>query len=279
METPSSFGTESSPCHKLKFSVVTISFNQGRFLESCLKSVLDQNYPRLEYIVVDPGSTDRSRRIIERYADRISRVIFEQDLGPADGLNKGFRHATGDIFCYLNADDVFLPDAFERVARHFEKRPDMDVLCGNGFQIDEDGRRVKRIFSTRWGLRRYAHGACNVVQQATFFRGESFRMARGFNIGNRTCWDGELLVDMALAGARFGRTSKFCGAFRLYGDSITGSGRLSDQYRADSERVMRKALGRTSAHYDAPLGIFFRIEKIIGHPRQNLSKVLDRLSR
>ena len=90
----------------MKFSIVTISFNQARFLERAIVSVIEQKGVELEYIVVDPGSTDGSRDIIERHRDLIAHVVFEKDKGPADGLNKGFSHATGSIYGYLNADDV-----------------------------------------------------------------------------------------------------------------------------------------------------------------------------
>src|SRR6202171_6644991 len=94
-----------------RVSIVTISFNQAPFLERAIRSVVEQDYPDIEYIVVDPGSTDGSRDIIERYRSRISQVIYEPDHGPADGLNKGFASATGDIFGSINADDAFLPGA------------------------------------------------------------------------------------------------------------------------------------------------------------------------
>src|SRR4051794_11958143 len=104
-----------------KFSVVTISFNQAEFLERAIQSVLRQDCEAgIQYIVVDPGSTDGSRDVIEKYRSRLSHVILAPDLGPADGLNKGFKIATGDILCYLNSDDEFLPGAFRRVANFFE---------------------------------------------------------------------------------------------------------------------------------------------------------------
>src|SRR5450432_3341584 len=95
----------------LKVSIVTISFNQAAYLEEAIRSVLDQDHPLVEYIVVDPGSTDGSRDIIERYRGRIAKVLYEPDQGPADGLNHGFAHATGDVFACLNADDLLLPRA------------------------------------------------------------------------------------------------------------------------------------------------------------------------
>ena len=93
----------------MRISIVTISFNQVEYLEETILSVLNQSHSDFEYIVVDPGSIDGSREIIERYRDKISKIIFERDIGAADGLNNGFKYATGDILCYLNSDDTFLP--------------------------------------------------------------------------------------------------------------------------------------------------------------------------
>ena len=107
----------------MKFSVVTISFNQIEFLEEALKSVFCQKGVEIEFIVVDPGSTDGSRELIDRYREQIDHVLFEPDAGPADGLNKGFALATGDIYCYLNSDDVFETDAFRRVADFLLETP------------------------------------------------------------------------------------------------------------------------------------------------------------
>src|ERR1700738_5632483 len=103
-----------------KVSIVTISFNQAEFLERAIRSVVDQDYPEIEYSVVDPGATEGSRDIIERYRSRIARVIYEPDRGPADGLNKGFACATGDIFGFLNSDDVLLPGAVRRAVSFLE---------------------------------------------------------------------------------------------------------------------------------------------------------------
>ena len=97
----------------MKLSIVTISFNQADYLEEAMVSILEQDYDDIEYIIVDAGSTDGSRDIIERYRDRIAVVVLEPDEGPADGLNKGFARASGDIYGYLNADDAFLPGNVE----------------------------------------------------------------------------------------------------------------------------------------------------------------------
>src|SRR6056297_1925233 len=102
----------------MKFSIVTISYNQVEFLSQCIDSVFSQDVEDLEYIIVDPGSTDGSRELIEAYSDRIVKV-FEKDKGPADGLNKGFDVATGDVYGFINSDDYLLPGALRSVSDYF----------------------------------------------------------------------------------------------------------------------------------------------------------------
>jgi glycosyltransferase involved in cell wall biosynthesis len=178
----------------MKFSLVTISFNQRQYLQEAMASVLDQDHCDLEYIVVDPGSTDGSRDLIRDYAGRLSDMIFETDNGAAEGLNKGFARATGDIFGFLNSDDVLLPGAMKSVARVFEQHPDCDIVMGNGFTINALGERIRRIRAGGFTLERYFYGGATWLQQATFFRRAAYYAAGGFNVDNRSCWDGELLV-------------------------------------------------------------------------------------
>lgn len=90
----------------MKISVVTVSYNQAQFLERAIRSIVEQNQEDLEYIVIDPGSTDESRDIIERYRSNIAKIVYEPDSGPAEGLNKGFFHATGEVPGLINADDA-----------------------------------------------------------------------------------------------------------------------------------------------------------------------------
>ncbi|MEJ7608899.1 MAG: glycosyltransferase [Bryobacteraceae bacterium] len=121
----------------MKISLVTISFNQAPFLDQAIRSVVDQTGCDFEYIVVDPGSIDGSREIIESYSDRISRIIFAPDRGAADGLNKGFAEAHGEIFGFLNSDDVL--EGVGRVTEYFGTHPDTDVVSGHSRIIDANG--------------------------------------------------------------------------------------------------------------------------------------------
>lgn len=231
-----------------RISIVTLSFNQARYLPDAIESIAGQGYANLDYIVVDPGSTDGSRDIIAANRARITTVLLDPDKGPADGLNKGFAAATGDIFGYINADDMLLPGALATVARHFTDQPDIDAILGNGIMIDSDGAPTRRMKSSRFSLKGLGLGAMTFVQQGHFFRRSAYP---GFNIANRTCWDGELLVDMALAGARIRNVPEQLGAFRLYPDTITGSGRMAEQMARDLARLTEKALGRPPRATDA----------------------------
>jgi FkbM family methyltransferase len=112
-----------------KISVVTVTYNQGQFLEETIRSVVLQGYPNLEYIVVDGASTDNTRKLLDRYRNEISVVISEPDNGQSDALNKGFRHATGDILAWLNSDDQYLPDTLARVAEAFDAQ-ETDMVVG-----------------------------------------------------------------------------------------------------------------------------------------------------
>lgn len=227
----------------MKLGIVTISYNQVKFLAQAIESVRLSDPERLQYVIVDAGSNDGSRMVIERFRRRFHRVLFQRDDGPPDGLNKGFAQTNAEILGYLNSDDTFSPGALDYVLRYFEGHPETDVLCGAIRIIDEQGRpSIRRRTPDRVDLRRYAYETCYFWQQATFFRREAFLKTGGFNISSKTAWDGELVVDMALTGCRFAYTNTILGDFRIYGDSITGSGRLSAALRTDRIHMREKIL-------------------------------------
>ena len=226
-----------------RISIVTLSFNQARFLVEALESVLTQDYGSVEYIVVDPGSTDGSRDIIHRYADRFSHVVLATDSGPAEGLNNGFRRATGDLYGFLNADDVLLPGALSAVA-DAARTSESDVLSGHCIVIDSQGRILRRAYSDKFSLTSAAYGVCVLIQPSTFFRASCFHSVGGFNVTNRTHWDGELFVDMAAAGARFAVIPRVISGFRLHPGSISASAMSRESLREYRARVFSHVMGR-----------------------------------
>ena len=256
-----------------KASIVTISFNQAEFLERAIRSVVEQDYPEIEYIVVDPGSTDGSRDIIERYRSRIARVIYEPDRGPADGLNKGFACATGDIFGYINADDAYLPGAIREAVATLDKSK-ADVIYGDGYIVDENDRCIRRCMSTPFNFRRFVLGAAVILQPSTFFTANAYRDVGSFNIENRTCWDGELLFDFAASGKKFLHVPRYWSAFRIHSSSISGSGRSLQQYYRDEERFLEAAIARY--RWMLPVAkAAARFEKYLVSPKAALFRLRD----
>lgn len=263
----------------MRFSLVTISFNQRPYLEEALRSVLEQDYTEIEYIVVDPGSTDGSRDVIRRHADRISRIVFEPDQGASDGLNKGFQHATGEIFGFLNSDDVLLPGAIRSVNDVFEQHPNCDIVMGNGFLINAGGKPIRQVRAAGFTVPRYFYGAATWLQQSTFFRRRAFEAAGGFNAMNRSCWDGELMVEMIMHGAKVRYLDRDLSLFRVHPTSITGSKRHKELMQADTDRMFLRASGRTWTAIDTLRSWFFRIERLLTHPGAFESAVKGRLHR
>mgnify|MGYP005815562003 CR=1 FL=1 len=251
----------------MRVSVVTLSFNQGRFLEQALTSVIQQRDSDLEYIVVDPGSTDGSREIIARYRRFIDHVVLEKDGGPADGLNKGFRLATGEIFGFVNADDYLLPGALATVAGSFASNPRIDVLSGHAIVVDELGNEINRFYSRRFTPRRYAYGAGTLAQVATFFRAPAFRRAGGFNANNRRTWDGELWLDMGLQGSTFGRVNQYLGAFRIHPNGISGSMRYAAEYERYGEEYFAKVMKRRWSRIDPLIHLLYKGGEYLSDPR------------
>jgi glycosyltransferase involved in cell wall biosynthesis len=243
-------------------SIVTISYNNGRYLTQAVNSVLAQKTKDIEYIVVDAGSTDGSVAFLRTKAAFIDKLIIEPDRGPADGLNKGFAHATGEYGYFLNGDDVLLPDGLRILREAWKRMPRADVILGGGVLIDGEGRILRWYRGVRPRLVPFILGWEPFFQQGMSFRLEKFRSVGGFNIENRTCWDGELMADLLASGAVVGVETRPIGAFRIHGDSLTGSGDPSVKmaYQKDRRRIQTKHLGWLAPQY---AGVAERVGKIM----------------
>ncbi len=257
----------------LRVSIVTISFNQVDYLGRTIQSVFDQDYPDIEYIVVDAGSTDGSRELIKSHGSRIARIIFEKDTGPADGLNKGFAAASGEIFGFLNSDDILYPGAVSGAVRYFSRHPKIDVVSGHGKVIGPDERVYRLVYSDRLTPRKYMYGGAVLIQPSTFFRRFAFEKAGRFNTENKAIWDGELFFDMARAGCKFGRENEIWSGYRLHPESITASKRLEEGRAAVRERQFREVMGRGPNGWDKRLSLIFRCWRHLVNPRDTFERV------
>ena len=243
----------------MKISIVTISFNQKKYLQQCIESIFSQPDCELEYIVVDPGSTDGSRELIESYGDKIIKV-FESDCGPADGLIKGFKHATGDIFGFINSDDYLLPNALRYVTAYFEARGVNSFVTGQGYTEDEQGHQTK-IYPRPLTKNNMLHRAAVIFQQATFFPAVLYQQVGGFNVHNTTCWDYELFLRFLLLGAQHEVIGHELAAFRLHQSSISGSGRLTETYLKDLDKLFLETLGRERSLLDKAKTFLIRVQR------------------
>jgi GT2 family glycosyltransferase len=216
---------------------VTVSFNQGRFLERTLQSVLAQRAEILEYIVVDGGSTDESVAILERYQDRLDYWHSRRDEGQSDAINQGFARAKGDVLYWINSDDLLLPGAIAAVRRAFRSPSRPDVVTGWHLSIDEESRIIGVHRIPGDGARRAAWGVVHVCQPSTFFRRRLFEKVGGLDRSLHCVMDTDLWLRMMSAGASFGHVRHFLSAFRMHAKSKGTS--WGPQY-AEERALLRK---------------------------------------
>ena len=156
----------------LLISIITPSYNQAAYLEQTIQSVISQNYPSIEYIILDGGSTDGSVDVIKKYESHISYWVSENDKGQSDAINKGLKLATGDIVCWLNSDDLFEPNTLNTIAQFFNEHADAKFVYGDGMIFYENGN--KRDWYCKPGkVDREILSRCDPLQQpSTFWRRE-----------------------------------------------------------------------------------------------------------
>jgi len=149
-------------------TIVTPSYNQGRFIEQTIHSVLSQDYPKIECLVMDGGSTDDTIRILRQFNDEITWVS-EKDLGQAHAINKGFKRAKGEIIAWLNSDDWYIAGTFRKVADAFARNPQISMVYGEGYHVDENGNRLERYPTEPFNLERFRE-TCYICQPTVFLR-------------------------------------------------------------------------------------------------------------
>ncbi len=187
--TPPQYIAENLP----KITIITPSFNQGQFIEETIRSVLLQNYPNLEYIIIDGGSMDNTLEIIKKYEKFIDYWVSEADSGQANAINKGLKKATGEVFNWLNSDDYYLPNALLTIGQNFSKQPHLAVLGGREIHLLPNGNLSKPTNGTVILPTLEATivlGNCN--QPPTFFRLSVVRQLGELSENLYFCMDSEL---------------------------------------------------------------------------------------
>lgn len=154
--------------NKLKISIITVSYNQGDYIEDNILSVVNQQYDNFEHIIIDACSTDSTIDILKKYPHLI--WTSEPDKGQSDGLNKGFRKAQGDIIAWINSDDMLYPGALEKINAFFSANPDKYVLTGNQVIVDGTGKQMRVIPAEKFTYEHLLNERSSVIQNATFFR-------------------------------------------------------------------------------------------------------------
>jgi glycosyltransferase involved in cell wall biosynthesis len=225
----------------LKISIVTPSFNQGQFIELAIRSVLAQRYPKCEHIVVDNCSADETMNVVARYPH--VTFISEPDRGQSDALNKGFRRASGDIVGWLNADEIYLPGVFHRIAEAFKRFPSLDVLYGDTMYWFPEHNRIgrRRAFPFSPTLLKFWGSYFNTC--STFFGRRFIEEGQFIEETYHYHMDHEFVLRLAERGYHFQYIPEVFSVFRVHGEGKTSSERTIELRRQERSRIR--------AHYSA----------------------------
>lgn len=206
-----------------RITIVTPSFNQGRFIGSTIRSVLSQDYSNLEYIVQDNQSTDGTRQVLESQQSPNFSFHVEKDSGQADAINRGFSRSNGEIMAFLNSDDILLPGTLKYVARLFQENPDIDAIYGNRVLIDTDDNIVGRWILPGHNGELMRH--VDYIPQETLFWRRALWERAGSRLDDKLAFalDWDLLLRFLDCGAYFSHVPRFLGGFRIHQDQKTSS--------------------------------------------------------
>jgi glycosyltransferase involved in cell wall biosynthesis/ubiquinone/menaquinone biosynthesis C-methylase UbiE len=223
-------------------SIVTPSYNQGMFIEQTIKSILDQNYPCLEYVIQDGASTDNTRQILAQYQSQLTQVESIRDKGQSNALNLGFAHTTGEIMAYLNSDDLLLPGSLNCVGAYFARHPEVDVIYGHRVVINEYGQEIGR-----WVLPPHRNDILSwvdyVPQETMFWRRQIWETVGGqIDESFQFALDWDLLLRFRDAGATFAVVPRFLAAFRVHINQKTVA-QMERVGLPEIERLRKRCLG------------------------------------
>jgi glycosyltransferase involved in cell wall biosynthesis len=206
-----------------RITIVTPSYNQGKFLRETIESVLNQGYTNLEYFIVDGGSTDNSTEIIRQYEDRIDWWVSEKDEGQSDALNKGFKRATGDYLTWVNSDDILLPGALNEVALAVKKRPGSQWISGDTVWIDSDSLIIRCSRLPDYSRLLAKMGRLIISGPSTFFARNLYQSVEGIRPELYFNMDTDLWWQFHSQHVHYHHIPIYLMAFRVHAASKTSS--------------------------------------------------------
>ena len=241
-------------------SIVTPSYDQGQFLEETILSVLDQDYPKLEYIIIDGGSTDGSVDIIRKYEDRLAYWVSEPDEGMSDGINKGWRQARGDILAWLNSDDTYVPGAVSIVVEFLNAHPEVDMVYGYVHITDRDGHTTQNIEpSTEFDLHRFIYSYFYLPQQTVFLRRHVLDKVGMLDTSLQYCMDPDLWSRIGMHFNVRG-TPAYIANFRIHG---TGKSHTPSLEWVQERYLVAKRYGGADNARPAALVLMYRWAQLL----------------
>ena len=200
-------------------SIITPSYNQGAFLETTIRSVLDQNYPGLEYIIIDGGSTDNSVDVIRKYADRLKCWVSEKDKGQSEAINKGFRIATGKYINWLCSDDILSAGALIKMVSFLEANTGIDCVFGNVMIINGKGELIEVRREIPYDHLVTVYSMNHSLQPAALYRKGMLDRAGLLDEELQYSMDHDLFLRMEAAGCRFGYLNEILAGYRYHSQS------------------------------------------------------------
>ena len=207
-------------CTDVTVSIITPSYNQGTFLEDTINSVLNQDYPNIEYIVIDGGSTDESLDIIKKYAEKLAYWESKPDKGQTDAINKGFARASGEILAWLNSDDLLLPGAVSAAVNYLTANPNIGMVYGDAYFINKAGQKIGDFPAAKTDYQKLRRGYVHIPQQASFFRAALWKQVGPLDPSFYFAMDYDLWVRLAKI-TNFAYVPGPWACFRLHGDAKT----------------------------------------------------------
>lgn len=205
-------------------SVITPSFNRADFLEKNILSIIDQSCPYVEHIVVDGGSNDNTLNVLKKYQGTYNlKWISEKDNGCADAMEKGFNMASGDILCWLDSDDFYLPGTLNKIIKLFDQEKDTGVIFGDMMICDKTGKIIDYVRHTDLDIDALIYTGMVLNPQATFWRRSVHQKIKGFNTNYKRAADYDFFIRMALTGEKFHYLRDFLSVYRHHESQLTKS--------------------------------------------------------